>query len=136
MKEDGRRLPLEVIFRLKREDGQNYVSAEGICGYYLWTSDLERALASVIPLAQHLFWANGKDIRVPEGTPDTSQLLTGELRVTFLPENKLSSPTLLMDGFWMKSPSKRKFFIPQENRKTDGMIIRQIRADLDTGRLA
>lgn len=125
---------IKVTFTLEQGDDGICVFADERCpGYYLWATDKERLLASVVPLAQHIFWENGHEILIPQEEPDLSVLLSGRLEICFLPGTRLAPPAIAVEGFWMESPNGRSFFIPQHKRQTCQQIVKRIEADLSNG---
>ncbi len=124
----------EVTFNLElRENGVCVFTSRGCPGYYLWATDKERVLVSVIPLAQHIFWMNDREIWVPSNDPDLTLLLTGPLEITFVPDSRLTAPEIAVEGMWMSSPHGREFFIPQDKGNTCARIVEQIQRDLSDG---
>ena len=115
-----------VTFELERDEEDIYVYAD-IFGYFLWATDLERVIGSVIPLAQHLFWKNDCIILEPAHELDIAKLLEGKAMVAFVERRCLEVPTFLVEGKWWTNPEGKHFFVPIENGEVSSKIMEKIK---------
>lgn len=118
-----------ATFTLEREDKVVRVYSD-LSGYCVWGTDLERVLASVIPLAQHLIFLNEKSCVVPKEFDPASLLWGKPVTVEFELVERLLPPKLLVEGDWWKTKKGRNFFVTRENGMVDKKSTEKLFAEV------
>ncbi len=116
-------------FTLERSDRDVFIFSN-LHGFYLWTTDIERALKSVIPLVQHLVWKNEQQCCVAESDLNTDELLAGKTNLIFKKVDSLQSPPLYLQGDWWTYPDGTFFFLPKEREQIPARLVEKIKNDL------
>ena len=118
-----------VTFVYER-DGNDVCVFADLPGYYLWASDVERAFANVIPLAQHVIWRNEQLPMVPAHDLNIEELLNGKTTVSFkLVTQMMRAPTLTIDGEWWTNKEGTNFFVPVENGMMSERVLEKMKED-------
>jgi hypothetical protein len=112
-----------VRFNYERENDDKYIFSD-LDSFYLWEKDIHIILKSIVPLAQHLFWLNGKTCMEPKAEPDFTDLLTtNTMSIEFEEMPRLKAPEIMSKGMWWERPDGTNFFVPMSK---DGMMSRRV----------
>lgn len=122
-----------VTFTSDRQKDMLHIYSD-LWGFYLCGTNDKRVIASVVPLAQHLFWKNEKLPMVPQaGSEFPHALLTKQtISIVFGEVRKMRPPKIPQKGWWYEHrETKKEIFVPSmQGRMADPTMFAKVMADI------